>query len=126
MGLQTLYRPVGIEEYRLIAESGFRAFPPRLEWQPIFYPVLNLEYAEQIARDWNARGADAGIVSAFDLDAAYVEQFEVRQVGGRGHQELWVPAERLAEFNEQIQGPIRIVAAFYGDRYEGDRVEVAR
>ena len=45
----TLFRPVGLKELELIAESGWRAFPPRLEWQPFFYPVLNVEYAEQIA-----------------------------------------------------------------------------
>lgn len=34
-----LYRPVGLEELKLIAASNFRAFPPRLPEQPIFYPV---------------------------------------------------------------------------------------
>jgi hypothetical protein len=47
----TLYRPVGQREYELIAESGFRAFPPRLAEQPYFCPVANEEYALQIARD---------------------------------------------------------------------------
>jgi hypothetical protein len=46
----TLYRPVGRKELELIASSGFRAFPPRLPAQPLFYPVLNEEYAVQIAR----------------------------------------------------------------------------
>jgi hypothetical protein len=41
----TLYRPVGSEELALIRESGFGRFPPRLPEQPIFYPVLNEEYA---------------------------------------------------------------------------------
>ena len=36
-----LYRPVGLFEYRLIENTDFQAFPPRLYWQPIFYPVLN-------------------------------------------------------------------------------------
>ncbi|HEV2482639.1 MAG TPA: hypothetical protein VGS79_23400 [Puia sp.] len=36
-----LYRPVGLKELELIRLSGWREFPPRLEWQPIFYPVLN-------------------------------------------------------------------------------------
>ena len=40
----TLYRPVGQRELNLIAASGYRAFPPRLPEQPIFYPVLNEEY----------------------------------------------------------------------------------
>jgi hypothetical protein len=40
-----LYRPVGQVELDLIAESGYRRFPPRLSHQPIFYPVLSIEYA---------------------------------------------------------------------------------
>jgi len=41
----TLYRPVGQEELNLIRDGGYREFPPRLQHQPIFYPVLNEEYA---------------------------------------------------------------------------------
>ena len=40
---------------RLIAESGYTKFPPRLPEQPIFYPVLNEEYAVEIASGWNAK-----------------------------------------------------------------------
>ncbi|MCW5960282.1 MAG: hypothetical protein KIS76_08975 [Pyrinomonadaceae bacterium] len=47
----TLFRPVGKNELALIEESDFTAFPPRLPEQPIFYPVLNENYAIQIARD---------------------------------------------------------------------------
>ena len=47
-----LYRPVGSAELRLIEESGYRAFPPRLEGQPFFYPVLNEQYAIEIASGW--------------------------------------------------------------------------
>lgn len=46
----TLFRPVGPRELELIKQLDFRAFPPRLPEQPIFYPVLNEEYAVQIAR----------------------------------------------------------------------------
>jgi hypothetical protein len=55
MSTITLYRPVGQKELELIAASDYKAFPPRLPDQPIFYPVIALEYAEQIARDWNTR-----------------------------------------------------------------------
>jgi hypothetical protein len=48
-----LYRPIGYQELELIANDEFSAFPPRLPSQPIFYPVLNLEYGMQIAKDWN-------------------------------------------------------------------------
>jgi hypothetical protein len=64
-----LFRPVGEKELRLIAESGYKAFPSRLPGQPIFYPVLNEEYARQIARDWNATAVaphcSVGLVQVF-------------------------------------------------------------
>jgi hypothetical protein len=47
----TLYRPVGQKELDLITASGFTAYPPRLDWQPIFYPVLTEAYAAFIARE---------------------------------------------------------------------------
>ena len=46
----TLFRPVGVAELALIEEAGFRAFPPRLEIQPIFSPVLYFDYVAQIAK----------------------------------------------------------------------------
>lgn len=49
-----LFRPTGIRELELVASLEWRAWPPRLPDQPIFYPVLSLEYARRIARDWNA------------------------------------------------------------------------
>jgi hypothetical protein len=49
--MRRLYRPVGRKEWELIEATKRHAFPPRLGWQPIFYPVLNQAYAEQIARD---------------------------------------------------------------------------
>lgn len=109
MATTTLFRPVGPAELELIAASGWRSFPPRLPEQPIFYPVLNEEYAAQIAERWNVKDSGAGYVTAFDVDAEYVARFDVKQVGGREHLELWVPAEDLAEFNEHIVGLIRVV-----------------
>ena len=116
-----LYRPVGPKELALIAASGYTAFPPRLPEQPIFYPVLNFDYAEQIARDWNAAAPPyAGFVTRFEVEQAYAEQFEVHTVGAKIHQELWVPAEELAEFNRHILGKIEVVASYYGENYQGD------
>lgn len=112
-----LYRPVGLKELSLIVESGFKAFPPRLPFQPIFYPVLNFAYAEQIARDWNTKdeaSGFAGFVTTFQVDPVYLSRYEVRVVGAKQHQELWVPAEELAEFNGHLSGPIEVVAAYYG------------
>lgn len=117
-----LYRPVGLKEYQLIQDSGFRAFPPRLDWQPIFYPVLNFDYAAQIARDWNTKDKASdyiGFVTAFDVDTVYLAQFEEHIVGGSIHRELWIPAERLEDFNAHILDRIRILAVYYGTLYEG-------
>jgi len=57
-----LYRPVGPKQLELIAAGGYREFPPRLPEQPIFYPVLNEEYARQIAREWNVSASGAATV----------------------------------------------------------------
>jgi hypothetical protein len=56
----TLFRPTGDRELALIRDSGWSAFPPRLPEQPIFYPVLHLEYASQIAREWNTKDGGTG------------------------------------------------------------------
>ena len=40
MSSVTLYRPVGTKELKLIEAAGWKAFPPRLPEQPIFYPVV--------------------------------------------------------------------------------------
>ena len=110
-----LYRPIGAEELRLIAESGYHSFPPRLEGQPIFYPVLNEDYATQIARDWNAKNSKsrAGYVTRFAVKTSYLSQFPVQKVGGTKHLEYWIPAEKLNEFNENIVGLIVVISEFH-------------
>lgn len=117
----TLNRPVGLQELQLIMTSGMREFPPRLPEQPIFYPVLNAGYARQIAREWNTQSGPGytGFVTAFDVDAGYLEAHEVRRVGARMHEEYWIPAEALPEFNRHIQGRIRVIESFFGDAYAG-------
>ena len=115
-----LFRPVGLEELRLIYEAGMRSFPPRLPDQPIFYPVTNEGYATQIARDWNTKsGTKAGFVTKFSVGDDYASKFERRVVGAKEHEELWVPAEELTELNAHIEGRIEVTRAFFGDDYRG-------
>jgi len=111
-----LFRPVGSEELELIRQANFTAFPPRLPEQPIFYPVLNEEYAAQIARDWNSKhNADkVGYVTRFSVRNDYLKKYEIQTVGSSIHQEYWIPAEDLDEFNRNIIGPIEVVAEFRG------------
>jgi hypothetical protein len=61
-----------------------------------------------------------GFVTAFEVDADYASKFDVQNVGGFEHNELWVPAEELTEFNQHIVGKIEVLAAFYGKKYIGE------
>src|SRR5687768_7997459 len=114
MSLKTtiLYRPVGPQELASIIASGYREFPPRLPEQPIFYPVLNEEYARQIARDWNLQASGAGFVTRFALPKEFVVRFPVQTVGGSVHKELWIPAEDLGELNRNIVGLIEVIGEY--------------
>ena len=108
----TLFRPTGEQELALIRDSGWRAFPPRLPDQPFFYPVLNEDYATQIARDWNTKDGGTGYVLRFQVDADFLARYTVQTVGTRIHQEYWIPAEDLEEFNGNLIGSIEIVSSF--------------
>jgi hypothetical protein len=110
-----LYRPVGQKELDLIKESGYTSFPPRLPYQPIFYPVLNEEYAIQIARDWNTKDSNSGYVgyvTRFQVKSNFLQRYKAQTVGGSQHQEYWIPAEELGTFNTNIIGKIEVIAEF--------------
>ena len=109
-----LFRPVGQEELELIRQSEFMTFPPRLPEQPIFYPVLNETYANQIARDWNAKRNEpkVGYVTRFRVRTAYLQHHKIQIVGGSEHQEYWIPAEELVEFNRNIVGQIEVIREY--------------
>lgn len=108
----TLWRPTGPKELALVEAAGWKAWPPRLPDQPIFYPVLNEEYATKIARDWNVKASGAGFVTRFDVRKSFMDRYEVHQVGGQTILEYWIPAEDLDELNENIVGQIEVVAEY--------------
>jgi hypothetical protein len=115
-GLTNLYRPVGSKELALIQAGGWTGFPPRLPEQPIFYPVTNEAYARKIARDCNARQNDdhRGHVTRFFVRTDFLAHYERKIVGGREHEEYWIPAEDLEAFNNAIVGPIEVLATYEG------------
>lgn len=121
--MKKLYRPIGLKELQLILDTQQEKFPPRLSWQPIFYPVLNFEYAKHIAERWNSKDYNSsyvGFVTSFDVDELYISKFEDKVVGDSNiHRELWIPSEELAEFNLHIIGKIQVIDAFYGQEYKG-------
>lgn len=111
----TLYRPVGQKELDLIRNAGGAAFPPRLPFQPIFYPVTNEEYAIQIARDWNTKDPASGYVgyvTRFEVRKEYLDRYEVQQVGASLHTEYWIPADDLDTFNANLVGRIEVIQEF--------------
>jgi hypothetical protein len=118
----TLFRPVGLHELALIWDSGMCKFPPRLPHQPIFYPVVTMEYATQIARDWNTHDEGsgfAGFVAKFMVTRSLLQDFEPHKAGSSSHIEYWIPAEQLPEFNASIQGSISVEAAYFGGDFKG-------
>jgi hypothetical protein len=120
-----LYRPVGQKEYDLIKESGFMKFPPRFYWQPIFYPVLNQEYATQIARDWNTKDEASGYVGyvlEFEIDDRFISRYEIHTVGNGMHQEYWIPAEDLKKFNRHLKKDKLHMAISPIDKYVGENL----
>jgi len=112
----TLYRPVSKKELDLIEQSGWKEFPPRLAEQPIFYPVMNIEYARQITVEWNVPAYGNGYVTQFEVNSNYLQRFQVENVGDRHHNELWVSAEELDEFNRNIVGKIQVVESYEKDK----------
>lgn len=116
MSTTTLFRPGEPIELELIRQSGWRAFPPRLPEQPIFYPVLNEQYAHQIARDWNVLSDGAGFVTKFEVNSEFLARFPVKTVGASVHTAFWKPAEDLEELNKNIVGMIAVIAAFRAEK----------
>ena len=120
MSLETtiLYRPVGPKEFELTAASGGRAFPPRLPEQPIFYPVLNEEYAREIVRDWNVPASGSRYVTRFAVRKEFLARYAERQVGASVPRELWIPAEELAEMTRNMMGLIEVIAEYKAEAKE--------
>jgi hypothetical protein len=107
-----LFRPVNPAELDLIIDTGWVKFPPILEGQPIFYPVLNKAYAEQITREQNVPAFKKGYVLKFDVNDEFLDQYEVHQVGLDHYLEYWIPAEDLEGMNDNIVGRIELVSSF--------------
>jgi hypothetical protein len=117
MNFIILFRPVGKRELELIEESDYKKFPPRLPDQEFFYPVLNEEYAIEIAKNWNTKDINSdyfGCVTKFKVKKKYIEQFEIHNVGGKNYLEYWIPANKINEFNKNIIDDIEIIHEFKG------------
>jgi len=66
-----------------------------------------------IARDWNVPASGVGYVTRFHVRRSFLDRYDVHQVGGRDILEYWIPAEDLPEFNDNLVGPIELVAEYH-------------
>ena len=116
-----LFRPLDLPELKGICDSGYGRFPTRQTWQPIFYPVADLSYAEQIAYEChvNASSGYGGFVVQFDVEERYMDSFKLPRSTNATFQEFRIPAESLPELNRQLQGDIQLVSSFYTSDYRG-------
>ncbi|MDP5136064.1 hypothetical protein ORJ04_08905 [Rheinheimera baltica] len=71
----TCYRPVGEAELKLVADSGYTNWPPRLPEQPIFYPVTNLEYAIRLTQ-WNVSDLEKDMSLNLKLNQSIWKSFQ--------------------------------------------------
>ncbi|MEM9822313.1 MAG: hypothetical protein AAF985_14620 [Bacteroidota bacterium] len=108
-----LFRPVNQAELDLIVQNDWKQFPPRLPGQPIFYPVLNEAYAEQITREWNVPTYGVGHVLQFEVEDSFLQKYDVQKVGLDHHVELWIPAEDLDEMHANMVGNIQLINSFF-------------
>jgi len=56
-------------------------------------------------------------VTPFQVRKQFLDNYEVKTVGSSIHQEYWIPAADLVEFNRNIMGQIEVIAEF-GDQGE--------
>ncbi|HEV2890104.1 MAG TPA: hypothetical protein VGX28_06975 [Frankiaceae bacterium] len=107
-----LWRPTNQAELDLVAASGWRAWPPRLPDQPIFYPVTSEAYATRIAREWNVPAYGVGHVTRFAVRRDFLDAYDVHEAGGHALTEYWIPAEDLDALNAAVVGAIELVATY--------------
>ncbi len=110
--IMLLFRPVNQAELDLIIQSDWMKFPPSLVGQPIFYPVLNEEYAIQITREWNVPSYGVGHVLKFEVKDTFLASYEIQKVGLNHHLEFWIPSEELEKMNQNITGKIELIGSY--------------
>ena len=107
----TMYRPAGQKEMDLVIETGYKQWPPRLPEQPIFYPVINEAYANEV-NNWNIKDSGVGYVTRFEVNKSFADKYEIKCVGAAHHTEWWIPAEDLDALNQNIDGKIEIIGKY--------------
>jgi hypothetical protein len=115
-----LYRPAGQEELDLVKKSGFKAFPPAVEAQPVLNFLESEEYATFIARQVDANKSSSGYIGyvlSVSVHTDFITQFAIRKEGSAIALEYEIPADRIIQFNENIVGMIELIAQYTNNSY---------
>lgn len=107
-----LFKSLNPAQLARVIASDWRLLYPDTAQQQIFYPKVNIHYAEQIARQWDARRYAAGYVVKFLVSADFLGRYELQTVAYAEHREYKVPITELDQLNENIIGKIELVSAF--------------
>lgn len=122
---KTLYRSIGLPEWRLIIADGKKRFPPEMLTANVFYPTLQFAYACKLASDLNTRNEFAeyvGLVVAFDVPPETFAQYdEFANIDEVIADKLWIPAAEIMTMNQTISGLLRVVETFYGVTYNDEK-----
>lgn len=108
----TLYRSVGPGQLKCIVESGWKKFPPRLHWQPYFYPMLHEAFAHKIASQWNVKQSGVGYVLRFKVRKQYLDSLPIYIIGGPEHKEYRIASHELSDLNDNLVGSIELMATY--------------
>ncbi|HUO22525.1 MAG TPA: hypothetical protein VMU59_08420 [Caulobacteraceae bacterium] len=116
----TLFRSVSGQELALLEASGWRAFPPSLSGQPVFYATPDEAFARKVAADWKASNNydGLGFVARFAIGDDFLAAYEL---AARGEGAAYaIPAADIAAFNTAIKGRIEIIGAYGVDGQRSD------
>ena len=53
-------------------------------------------------------------MTKFEISKKFLNKYRVQIVGGKIHEEYWIPEKDLEEFNRNIVGKIKVISEFKG------------
>ncbi|RDH45504.1 hypothetical protein [Zooshikella ganghwensis] len=112
MKTTTLYRPIGPEQLAHLKQRDFAAFPGEEMQQKFFYPLLHESFARRLALEWYLPQFGAAHIVSFDINSHYLEQFEVKRIGGPEHTEYRIPVTQIDRLNKQLLGKIQLLSSY--------------
>ncbi|WP_163832084.1 hypothetical protein [Spartinivicinus ruber] len=115
MKTTALFRPIGPEQFEALKNLGFSQIPSHVFGQKFFYPLLHESFAKQIAQEWYLPKHGQAYVIRLEIASSYLEQFEVKRIGGPEHTEYRIPIEEQTNFSRELVGNIEIVAEYQQD-----------